>query len=69
MERDPYVVSVATCDGCRYFKTLGGECCGTNMYCSYTLDTGELKPLDMKCADCTYKDTGRSRRRWKKKVF
>lgn len=69
VNHDPYVVSKATCGGCRYYKSLAGECCNTNMFCSYTLETGDFKPLDMKCAECTYKETGRSRRRWKKKVF
>lgn len=66
---DPYVVSKETCSGCRYFRSLGGEACGPSMFCSYTLDTGKFKPLDMKCADCTYKEKSRSRRRWKKDVF
>lgn len=64
---DPYVVSKATCGGCRYYKAMSGI--GTMMYCSYTLETGDIKPHDMKCADCTYKDTGRKQRIPTKGIF
>lgn len=70
MEHDPYVVSRETCGGCRYYRSLGGgESPGTNMFCAYTWETGDFKPMDMKCADCTYKDTKRTRRKPKKKDF
>ena len=62
-EHDPYVVSKATCGGCKYFKPFAGDCCNTNMFCSYTYDTGKFKPLDMKCADCTYKEIIPKRKR------
>jgi len=64
---DPYVVSKETCGGCRYYKYLGGN--DSTRYCSYTLETGDFKPLDMKCAECTYKDTGRKRRIPTKGIF
>ncbi len=51
-ERDPFVVSKATCGGCIYYRYLGGA--GIKA-CHYTLETGKIRPLDMKCADCTYK--------------
>ena len=53
-EHDPYVVSKATCKGCENFKSLSG-CGGGEMFCSYTYTTGKFKPMDMKCADCTFK--------------
>lgn len=62
MHNDPYVVSKATCGDCRYYRSLGGEGCGTNMFCSYTWETGKFKPLDMRCDECTFKETGRVRR-------
>ena len=51
---DPYVVSDATCKGCSHYRYLAGFYMKA---CHYTLDTGKFKPLDMKCADCTYKTT------------
>ncbi len=61
-EHDPYVVSKDTCGGCKFYKSLGGCQCDATMFCSYTIDTGKFKPMDMPCAECTYKDTGRKRR-------
>lgn len=70
MNNDPYVVSDATCKGCMYYKymfMIGDD--ASCHYCDYTLATGKVKPHDMKCADCTYRADGSTRRRWKKKVI
>lgn len=55
---DPYIVSDKTCKGCIYYRYLGGA--GIKA-CHYTFDTGKLKPLDMRCADCKYKTTKQRR--------
>lgn len=52
-ENDPYIVSKATCGGCKYFRYLSGE---FMLACHYTYDTGKLKPLNMKCSECTFKE-------------
>ena len=57
-QHDPYIVSDATCKGCIYYRYLSG---GFTRACHYTYDTGKFRPLDMKCADCTYKTTRKRR--------
>lgn len=69
MNKDPYIVSDETCKGCMYYKYTyldGNE--QKDRYCDYTLATGKIKPHDMKCADCTFRVDGSTRRRWKKRV-
>lgn len=56
MERNEWLVSNATCKGCKYYGTIGG---GYGRCCNYTLQTGNVRKNPP--AQCEVKETKNKR--------